>query len=39
MARDPITVTQLLAALRGRVDILEQRGDVSRPVHPARPQR
>ena len=33
MARDPITVTQLLAALRGRVEILEQRGDVSRPVH------
>ncbi|MEO5864905.1 MAG: UDP-N-acetylmuramoyl-L-alanyl-D-glutamate--2,6-diaminopimelate ligase [Nitrospiraceae bacterium] len=33
MARDPITVTQLLAALCGRVDILEQRGDVSRPVH------
>ncbi|MBK5281550.1 MAG: UDP-N-acetylmuramoyl-L-alanyl-D-glutamate--2,6-diaminopimelate ligase [Nitrospiraceae bacterium] len=28
-----MTVTQLLAALRGRVDILEQRGDVSRPVH------
>ena len=33
MARDPITVTQLLAALRGQVEILEQRGDVSRPVH------
>ena len=32
MARDPITVTQLLAALRGQVGILEQRGDVSRPV-------
>ena len=33
MSRDPITVTQLLAALRGQVEILEQRGDVSRPVH------
>ena len=33
MARDPITITQLLAALRGQVEILEQRGDVSRPVH------
>jgi len=33
MARDPITVTQVLSALRGRVEILEQRGDVSRPVH------
>lgn len=32
MAHDPITVTQLLAALRGQVGILEQRGDVSRPV-------
>ncbi len=31
--RDPITITQLLAALRGQVEILEQRGDVSRPVH------
>ncbi|MDE3039466.1 MAG: UDP-N-acetylmuramoyl-L-alanyl-D-glutamate--2,6-diaminopimelate ligase [Nitrospirota bacterium] len=27
-----MTVTQLLAALRGQVGILEQRGDVSRPV-------
>jgi UDP-N-acetylmuramoyl-L-alanyl-D-glutamate--2,6-diaminopimelate ligase len=32
MARDSITVTQLLAALRGQVEILEQRGDVSCPV-------
>jgi len=31
--RDPITLTQLLAALRGQVEILEQRGDVNRPVH------
>jgi UDP-N-acetylmuramoyl-L-alanyl-D-glutamate--2,6-diaminopimelate ligase len=33
MARDSITLTQLLAALRGQVEVLEQRGDVSRPVH------
>jgi UDP-N-acetylmuramoyl-L-alanyl-D-glutamate--2,6-diaminopimelate ligase len=33
MVSDTITVTQLLAALRGQVEILEQRGDVSRPVH------
>ncbi len=33
MARDLITLTQLLAALRGQVEILEQRGDVSCPVH------
>src|SRR6478736_4042373 len=33
MARDPITLTQLLAALRGQVEVLEQRGDVSCPVH------
>jgi UDP-N-acetylmuramoyl-L-alanyl-D-glutamate--2,6-diaminopimelate ligase len=33
MVRDTITVTQLLAALRGQVEILEQRGDASRPVH------
>jgi UDP-N-acetylmuramoyl-L-alanyl-D-glutamate--2,6-diaminopimelate ligase len=33
MARDSITVTQLLGALRGQVEILEQRGDMSRPVH------
>jgi len=33
MARDPITITQLLAALRGQVAILEQRGDASRLVH------
>ena len=33
MARDPITLTQLLAALRGQVEVLEQRGTVSRPVH------
>src|SRR5712692_8328501 len=33
MARNLITLTQLLAALRGQVEILEQRGDVSCPVH------
>src|SRR5262249_56635518 len=33
MVRHTNTVTQLLAALRGQVEILEQRGDVSRPVH------
>jgi UDP-N-acetylmuramoyl-L-alanyl-D-glutamate--2,6-diaminopimelate ligase len=33
MARDPITLTQLLAALRGKVEVLEQRGDLSCPVH------
>jgi len=33
MARDPITLTQLLAALRGQVEVLEQRGDVNCPVH------
>ena len=33
MARDPITLAQLLEALRGQVEVLEQRGDVSRPVH------
>jgi len=33
MARDPVTLTQLLAALHGQVEILEQRGDVDRPVH------
>src|SRR4029077_3403378 len=33
MARDPITLTQLVAALRGQVEVLEQRGDVSCPVH------
>jgi len=33
MVRDTITVTQLLAALRGQVEVLEQRGDASRPVH------
>jgi UDP-N-acetylmuramoyl-L-alanyl-D-glutamate--2,6-diaminopimelate ligase len=32
MARDPIILAQLLAALRGQVDVLEQRGDVSCPV-------
>jgi len=32
MARAPITVTKLLAGLRGQVEILEQRGDASRPV-------
>ena len=33
MARNPITLTQLLAVLRGQVEILEQRGDVNLPVH------
>src|SRR5512140_737839 len=33
MARDPVTLTQLLAALRGEVEVLEQRGDVSCPIH------
>jgi UDP-N-acetylmuramoyl-L-alanyl-D-glutamate--2,6-diaminopimelate ligase len=33
MARDPITVTQLLEALRGQGEILEQRGDMNRLVH------
>jgi UDP-N-acetylmuramoyl-L-alanyl-D-glutamate--2,6-diaminopimelate ligase len=33
MARNPLTLTQLLAALSGQVQILEQRGDMSRPVH------
>jgi UDP-N-acetylmuramoyl-L-alanyl-D-glutamate--2,6-diaminopimelate ligase len=33
MARNPITLTQLLAVLRGQVKILEQRGDMSCPVH------
>jgi UDP-N-acetylmuramoyl-L-alanyl-D-glutamate--2,6-diaminopimelate ligase len=33
MVRDPITVTQLLAPLRGQVEILEQRGDMSCPVY------
>jgi UDP-N-acetylmuramoyl-L-alanyl-D-glutamate--2,6-diaminopimelate ligase len=33
MARDPITLRQLLAALRGQVEVLEQRGDVSCLVH------
>ena len=32
MARDPITLAQLLVALRGQVDVLEQRRDVSCPV-------
>jgi UDP-N-acetylmuramoyl-L-alanyl-D-glutamate--2,6-diaminopimelate ligase len=32
MTRDPITVTQLLAALQGQVEIVEQRGDASRLV-------
>src|SRR5688572_7996409 len=32
MERGSITLTQLLAALRGHVEILEQRGDMSRPV-------
>lgn len=33
MARNPITLMQLLAVLRGQVEILEQRGDVNLPVH------
>jgi UDP-N-acetylmuramoyl-L-alanyl-D-glutamate--2,6-diaminopimelate ligase len=33
MARDPITITQLLAAIRGQVKILEQHGDMSCSVH------
>jgi UDP-N-acetylmuramoyl-L-alanyl-D-glutamate--2,6-diaminopimelate ligase len=33
MAREPITVKQLLAALRGQVEVLEQRGDTNRLVH------
>src|SRR4249919_1921064 len=33
MARDPVTLMQLLAALRGEVEVLEQRGDVSRSIH------
>ncbi len=33
MARNPITLTQLLSVLRGQVEILEQRGDVNLPVH------
>ncbi|MDH4187171.1 MAG: Mur ligase family protein, partial [Nitrospira sp.] len=32
MARDPITLTQLLAALSGQVVILEQSGEMNRPV-------
>jgi len=33
MACDPVTLTQLLAALRGQVEVLEQRGNVSLPMH------
>ena len=33
MARDPVTLTQLLLSLRGQVEVLEQRGTVCRPVH------
>jgi UDP-N-acetylmuramoyl-L-alanyl-D-glutamate--2,6-diaminopimelate ligase len=33
MVQDPITLTQLVAALHGQVEVLEQRGNVSRPVH------
>ena len=33
MARNPITLTQLLSVLRGQVEILEQRGDAGLPVH------
>lgn len=31
--RDPVPFTQLLDALHGKVKILDQRGDTSRPVH------
>src|SRR5262245_1378370 len=33
MARHPVTLAQLLEALRGQIGVLEQRGDVSRLVH------
>jgi UDP-N-acetylmuramoyl-L-alanyl-D-glutamate--2,6-diaminopimelate ligase len=33
MARNPITLMQLLSALRGQVETLERRGDASFPVH------
>ncbi|HSL06256.1 MAG TPA: UDP-N-acetylmuramoyl-L-alanyl-D-glutamate--2,6-diaminopimelate ligase [Nitrospiraceae bacterium] len=33
MARDPVALTQLLAALHEQVEILEQRGDMSRLIH------
>jgi UDP-N-acetylmuramoyl-L-alanyl-D-glutamate--2,6-diaminopimelate ligase len=33
MARDPITLRQLLVALRGQVEVFEERGDVSCLVH------
>ncbi len=33
MARNPVTLTQLLAAFRGQVEVLEQRGEMNRPVH------
>jgi UDP-N-acetylmuramoyl-L-alanyl-D-glutamate--2,6-diaminopimelate ligase len=33
MARNPITLTQLLAALRGQVEVVEQQGNVNRPVY------
>jgi UDP-N-acetylmuramoyl-L-alanyl-D-glutamate--2,6-diaminopimelate ligase len=33
MARDPVTLTQLLEALCGGIDVLEQRGDMNRPIH------
>src|SRR5512139_3603623 len=33
MARAPITIKQLLTALRGQVEVLEQRGDTNRLVH------
>lgn len=32
MTRNPLTLTQLLTALRGQVAILEQRGEMTRPV-------
>ena len=33
MARDPIILAHLIAALHGQVEILEQQGDVNRPVY------
>jgi UDP-N-acetylmuramoyl-L-alanyl-D-glutamate--2,6-diaminopimelate ligase len=33
MARDPVTLTQLLEALCGRIDVLEQRGDMNCQIH------
>lgn len=33
MACDPVTLTQLLEAFCGRIDVLEQRGDMNRQIH------